>query len=70
MAVSNTGQAIATDIDHGFINRLALTPMKGFALIAAQLAGTLVLGVIQALIFLGAGLAAGALSTPDPSERS
>jgi len=60
MAVANTGQAIATDIDHGFINRLALTPMKGFALIAAQLAGTLVLGVIQALVFLGAGLAAGA----------
>ena len=24
MAVSNTGQAIMTDIDHGFINRLAL----------------------------------------------
>ena len=70
MAVSNTGQAIATDIDHGFINRLALTPMKGFALIAAQLAGTLVLGVIQALIFLGAGLAAGARFDAGPSEPS
>ena len=37
----------------------ALTPMKGFALIAAQLAGTLVLGLIQALIFLGAGAGRG-----------
>ena len=37
--VANTGQAIATDIEGGFINRLALTPMRSFALIASQLAG-------------------------------
>ncbi len=60
VVVANTGQAIATDIEGGFINRLALTPMKSFALIASQLAGPLVLGVIQALVFLGVGLAAGA----------
>jgi ABC-2 type transport system permease protein len=60
VVVANTGQAIATDIEGGFINRLALTPMKSFALIASQLAGPLALGVIQALIFLGVGLAAGA----------
>lgn len=60
VVVANTGQAIATDIEGGFINRLALTPMRSFALIASQLAGPLVLGVIQALIFLGVGLAAGA----------
>jgi len=60
VTVANTGAAIATDIEHGFINRLALTPMKGFVLVAAQLAGALVLGLIQAVVFLGVGLAAGA----------
>jgi ABC-2 type transport system permease protein len=60
VTVANTGQAIATDIEGGFINRLALTPMRSFALIASQLAGPLVLGVVQALVFLGVGLAAGA----------
>jgi len=58
--VATTGQAIATDIEHGFINRLALTPMKGFALVAAQLAGSVALGLLQAALFLGVGLAAGA----------
>lgn len=60
VTVANSGQAIATDIEHGFINRLALTPMRGSALVGAQLAGPLVLGFFQALVFLGVGLAAGA----------
>ena len=30
----NSGQALAEDIENGFFNRLALTPMKGAALIA------------------------------------
>jgi ABC-2 type transport system permease protein len=60
VVVANTGQAIATDIEHGFINRLALTPMKSFAVVAAQLSGSLVLGLVQAALFLGAGLATGA----------
>jgi ABC-2 type transport system permease protein len=60
VTVANTGQAVATDIEGGFINRLALTPMRSFALVASQLAGSLVLGVFQGLIFLGVGLAAGA----------
>ena len=60
MTIGNTGQAITTDIEHGFINRLALTPLRGVALLAAQLAGALVVGVIQAAVFFGVGLAAGA----------
>ena len=60
VTVANTGQGIASDVEHGFINRLALTPMKGFAIVAAQLTGSLVLGVVQALLFLGIGLATGA----------
>ena len=60
VAISNTGEAIATDIEHGFISRLAMTPMRRFTLIASQLAGVLTLGVIQAFVFLGLGLATGA----------
>jgi ABC-2 type transport system permease protein len=54
------GQTIATDIQLGFFNRLQLTPLRGPALIGGQLAGTLVLGFVQALGFLTVGLAFGA----------
>jgi ABC-2 type transport system permease protein len=60
MVITNTGQAIATDIEHGFINRLALTPMRGFALLVAQLSGAVAVGLIQAAIFFAVGFAAGA----------
>jgi ABC-2 type transport system permease protein len=60
MAIATTGQTIATDIEHGFINRLALTPMRGVALLIAQLAGAVVIGSLQAAIFFGVGFAAGA----------
>ena len=54
------GQAIAQDIQLGFFNRLQLTPLRGPALIGGQLAGTLLLGVVQATGFLAIGLAFGA----------
>lgn len=59
-ATMNTGQALAEDIENGFFNRLALTPMRGSALIAGQLGGLVVIGLIQATVYLGVGLAAGA----------
>lgn len=59
-ATVNSGTDLARDIQTGFLNRLALTPVRGIALIFGQLAGVAVLAVIQALVFLGAGLAAGA----------
>ena len=59
-ATVNTGTDLAKDIQTGFLNRLALTPVHTVALIIGQLAGVALLAVIQALIFLGAGLAAGA----------
>ena len=59
-ATLNTGTDLAKDIQTGFLNRLALTPVHTVALIIGQLAGVALLAVIQALIFLGAGLAAGA----------
>jgi ABC-2 type transport system permease protein len=54
------GTNIAEDIGSGFFNRLALTPLRGVALLAGQLAGVIVLGIVQALAFLAVGLAAGA----------
>ena len=54
------GQAIAEDIQGGFFNRLQLTPLRGAALISGQLAGTLLLGLVQAVGFLAIGLAFGA----------
>lgn len=58
-ATMNTGTDLARDIQTGFLNRLALTPMRGVALLAGQLGGSLTLGVIQALVYLGVGLAVG-----------
>ena len=59
-AVSNGGSDLARDIETGFLDRLALTPMSGLALVAGQLAGVVALGLVNALVYLGVGLAAGA----------
>jgi ABC-2 type transport system permease protein len=61
----NAGQDLARDIQNGFLDRLALTPMSGAALLAGQLGGALFMGVVSALIYLlvgvlfGVGIAAG-----------
>ena len=59
-ATMNSGQALAEDIENGFFNRLALTPMRGSSLIAGQLGGLVVIGLVQATIYLAVGLAVGA----------
>ncbi len=59
-ASTMAGNALGSDIETGFLSRLALTRVRRSALIAAQLGGVAVLGVIQAVIFLAAGLIAGA----------
>jgi ABC-2 type transport system permease protein len=53
------GVDFARDIDTGFLNRLALTPVRGSALLLGQIGGALGIGTIQAVIYLGVGLAAG-----------
>jgi ABC-2 type transport system permease protein len=58
-AVLGSGQDLAQDIQTGFFNRLSLTPLRGVALIAGQLGGVLALGFVQAVVFLGVGIAAG-----------
>jgi ABC-2 type transport system permease protein len=59
-ATNTAGTNLAEDIGSGFFNRLSLTPMRGSALLAGQLTGVLMVGTIQAVTFLAAGLAAGA----------
>ena len=59
-AVNNGGSDLARDIETGFFDRLALTPMSGTALVVAQLAGVVVLGVLQGLVYLIVGVAFGA----------
>ncbi|MEY2442281.1 MAG: type transport system permease protein [bacterium] len=64
-AALNGGQDLARDIENGFLDRLALTPMSGGALLAGQLGGALFTGVVSAVLYLvtglifGAGIAAG-----------
>src|SRR5437764_3370008 len=60
MFVSITaGVDLARDIESGFLNRLAMTPLRGEALLVGQLGGALVVGVIQAVVYLLFGLATG-----------
>jgi ABC-2 type transport system permease protein len=59
LAMTTAGQTTAIDIESGFINRLALTPMRGAALITAQLTGPMALAVIEAGAYFGIGLALG-----------
>ena len=64
-SANSAGTNVANDIESGFMNRLALTPLRRVALMMGQLAGILALGLIQALTFLlvgwvfGAGFEAG-----------
>jgi ABC-2 type transport system permease protein len=58
-AVIGTGQNLAEDRENGFFNRLQLTPIQAPALVAGQLAGTLVLGLFQAATYIIVGLVAG-----------
>lgn len=59
-ATGGAGTDLATDIDTGFLNRLALTPMSGAALVLGQLGGAITLGVFQATCYLAAGFLGGA----------
>jgi ABC-2 type transport system permease protein len=58
-ATMNAGTDLARDIQTGFLNRLSLTPMRGIAVLAGQLGGAVTLGLVQAAVYLGVGLAVG-----------
>jgi ABC-2 type transport system permease protein len=55
----NAGTELARDIQTGFLNRLALTPLRGAALLAGHLGGVVALGLVQACFYLAVGLAVG-----------
>jgi ABC-2 type transport system permease protein len=59
-SVMNSGTDLARDIETGFLNRLALTPLRGAALLLGLLAGTILLGLLQGVTYLIVGLIAGA----------
>jgi ABC-2 type transport system permease protein len=58
-ATMNAGTDLARDIQTGFLNRLALTPMRSMSLLTGQLAGVVATGLAQALVYLTVGLAVG-----------
>ena len=58
-ATMNAGTDLARDIQTGFLNRLALTPLRGGALLAGHMAGVIVLGLIQAVFYVLFALAVG-----------
>jgi ABC-2 type transport system permease protein len=58
VAVS-AGTDLARDIETGFFNRLALTPLRGTALLVGQLGGPFVVACIQSCVYLLVGLATG-----------
>jgi ABC-2 type transport system permease protein len=55
----NAGTDLARDIQTGFLNRLSLTSMRGSALLGGQLAGIVVLGLVQAVFYVLVGLVVG-----------
>jgi len=58
-AASTAGTELGRDIDTGFLNRLALTPLRGSALLVGQLGGAMAQTLLQALVYLSVGLAFG-----------
>jgi len=55
-ATMNAGTDLARDIQTGFLNRLALTPMRGVALLAGQLGGVMTMSLAQTAVWIAAGL--------------
>ena len=55
----SAGTTLARDIETGFLNRLALTPLRTEAMLIGQLGGAFVLACVQAVVYLLVGLATG-----------
>jgi ABC-2 type transport system permease protein len=59
LATVNANVEFARDIQSGFLNRLALTPVRGLILLLGQLGGLLTIALVQAVFYLVVGLAFG-----------
>jgi ABC-2 type transport system permease protein len=55
----SAGTSLARDIETGFLNRLALTPLRSEAMLLGQLGGAFVVACVQAVVYLLVGLATG-----------
>jgi ABC-2 type transport system permease protein len=55
----SAGTSLARDIETGFLNRLALTPLRSEAMLIGQLGGAFVLACVEAVVYLLVGLATG-----------
>ncbi len=60
ISLINIGTNLAEDIESGFFDRLALTPLRRVSLIGGLLVGVAVLGALQSIIYIGLGFALGA----------
>jgi len=60
LAGLTTGAALASDIEFGFFDRLAVAPVHRMSLVVGRLAGTLGLSVLQSAFFLSVALLFGA----------
>lgn len=59
LATINANVELARDVQTGFLNRLALTPVRGLVLLVGQLGGLLTIALVQAAFYLAVGLAFG-----------
>ncbi|MFY9488796.1 MAG: ABC transporter permease [Solirubrobacterales bacterium] len=59
-ALLNAGTQLASEIESGFLDRLALTPISRAALITGELAGVVIQGIVFGALYLAVGLAVGA----------
>jgi len=59
LATINANVEFARDIQTGFLNRLALTPVRGLVLVVGQLGGLLAIALAQAIFYLLVALAFG-----------
>jgi ABC-2 type transport system permease protein len=55
----SAGTSLARDIETGFLNRLALTPLRSAAMLIGQLGGAFVLACVQAVVYVLVGFATG-----------
>ncbi len=58
-ATSGAGLGLVRDIESGFLDRLALTPMRAGALVIAQISGAIVVAMASALLYVTIGLVFG-----------
>lgn len=58
-ATSTAGLGLVYDIENGFLDRLALTPMRAGALVVAQISGAITIALASALLYVAIGLVFG-----------